>query len=75
MFGYSRYAYLGGYEYFPSWQPGQWNSACILAASGPRSRFKVTINGETALEISNYTGLYSRMGAKNIIYIVDEMFR
>ena len=67
VFGYSRYAYLGGYEYFQSWQPGDWNSACILAASGPASRFKVVINGETALEVSNYNGLFSQLGDKNLV--------
>ena len=34
VFGYSRYAYLGGYEYFQAWQPGEWNTACILATTG-----------------------------------------
>ena len=72
MFGYSRYAYLGGYEYFHSWQPGEWNSACVVVASGPLSRFRVIINGETALEISNYTGLYSRLGGgKNLVLMND----
>ena len=71
MFGYTRFAYLGGYEYFPSWQPEEWNSACVLA-SAPLSRFKVIINGETAVEISNYTGLYSQLGGgKNLVLMND----
>ena len=71
MFGYTRFAYLGGYEYFPSWQPEEWNSACVVA-SAPLSRFKVIINGETTVEISNYTGLYSQLGGgKNLVLMND----
>ena len=61
--GCSRYGLEDRMDYYSSWIPGIWNSACISAGSeAGQGWFRVVLNDEVVFETEEYDGIYSRSG-------------
>ena len=68
VFGYF-YENTKSSGYYPSWQPGVWNQACITASDSQGS-FEININGETHYRTNNYRKTFSRRD-QNIVLMND----
>ena len=63
-----------GFEYgtFPVWQPGEWNSICILA-SADRATLEYHLNGQTVFQTKKYNGVFMETEA-NVILMNEGRF-
>ena len=55
--------------FYPGWQPGLWNHAC-LTASDSQGVVDININGETHYRSNNYQGTFSRLDT-NLVLMND----
>ena len=51
---------------FPVWQPGEWNSICILA-SADQGTLEYHINGARVFQTAEYNGVFKRTRANLIL--------